>query len=213
MTTYRSTVDGRGPEFAANRDSMLEKLSEIETEHGKAIAGGGEKYVERHRKRGKLMARERIELLIDEDSPFLELSPLAAWGSNYQVGASLITGIGVVEGVECMIAASDPTVKGGASNPWTAKKSYRAADIAAQNRLPMINLVESGGADLPTQKEIFIPGGRIFRDLTRASAARCRRSRWSSATRRPAARTCRACRTTSSWSRSGPRSSSAGRRW
>jgi acetyl-CoA carboxylase carboxyltransferase component len=172
MTTYRSTVDGRGPEFAANRDSMLEKLSEIETEHGKAIAGGGEKYVERHRKRGKLMARERIELLIDEDSPFLELSPLAAWGSNYQVGASLITGIGVVEGVECMIAASDPTVKGGASNPWTAKKSYRAADIAAQNRLPMINLVESGGADLPTQKEIFIPGGRIFRDLTRASAAK-----------------------------------------
>lgn len=172
MTLQRSTVDGRGPEFAANRDSMLEKLAEIETEHAKAIAGGGEKYVARHRKRGKLMARERIELLIDEDSPFLELSPLAAWGSNYQVGASLITGIGVVEGVECMIAASDPTVKGGASNPWTAKKSYRAADIAAQNRLPMINLVESGGADLPTQKEIFIPGGRIFRDLTRASAAK-----------------------------------------
>jgi acetyl-CoA carboxylase carboxyltransferase component len=172
MTTYHSTVDSRDPDFAANREAMLRKIAEIEAEHAKAIAGGGEKYVERHRKRGKLLARERIELLIDEDSPFLELSPLAAWGSNYQVGASVVTGIGVVEGVECVISASDPTVKGGASNPWTAKKSYRAADIAAQNRLPVINLVESGGADLPTQKEIFIPGGRIFRDITRSSAAK-----------------------------------------
>ncbi|SDY40183.1 Acetyl-CoA carboxylase, carboxyltransferase component [Amycolatopsis xylanica] len=172
MTAIRSTVDSRSAEFAANREAMLGKLAEIDGEHAKAIAGGGEKYVERHRKRGKLLARERIELLIDEDSPFLELSPLAAWGSNYQVGASVITGIGVVEGVECLISASDPTVKGGASNPWTAKKSYRAADIAAQNRLPVINLVESGGADLPTQKEIFIPGGRIFRDITRSSAAK-----------------------------------------
>ncbi|MEA5362649.1 carboxyl transferase domain-containing protein [Amycolatopsis sp., V23-08] len=173
MTTLRSTVDTRAAEFGANREAMLEKLAEIDTEQAKAVAGGGEKYVERHRKRGKLLARERIELLLDEDSPFLELSPLAAWGSDYRVGASLVTGIGVVEGVECLVSASDPTVKGGASNPWTAKKSYRAADIAAQNRLPTINLVESGGADLPTQKEIFIPGGRIFRDITRASAAGC----------------------------------------
>ncbi|WP_328649645.1 acyl-CoA carboxylase subunit beta [Amycolatopsis sp. NBC_00348] len=173
MTTLRSTVDTRAAEFGANREAMLEKLAEIDTEQAKAVAGGGEKYVERHRKRGKLLARERVELLLDEDSSFLELSPLAAWGSDYRVGASLVTGIGVVEGVECLVSASDPTVKGGASNPWTAKKSYRAADIAAQNRLPTINLVESGGADLPTQKEIFIPGGRIFRDITRASAAGC----------------------------------------
>ncbi|QWF84461.1 acyl-CoA carboxylase subunit beta [Amycolatopsis sp. CA-230715] len=172
MTKLSSTVDTGAEEFAANRDSMLGKLAEIDAEHAKAIAGGGEKYVERHRKRGKLLARERIELLLDEDSPFLELSPLAAWGSDYRVGASVITGIGVVEGVECLISASDPTVKGGASNPWTTKKSFRAADIAAQNRLPVINLVESGGADLPTQKEIFIPGGRVFRDLTRSSAAK-----------------------------------------
>ncbi|MEU4668283.1 carboxyl transferase domain-containing protein [Amycolatopsis sp. NPDC023774] len=172
MTALRSVVDTRSGEFAANRESMLEKLAEIDVEHAKAVSGGGEKYVERHRKRGKLLARERIELLIDEDSPFLELSPLAAWGSDYRVGASVITGIGVVEGVECLISASDPTVKGGASNPWTTKKSFRAADIAAQNRLPVINLVESGGADLPTQKEIFIPGGRIFRDITRSSAAK-----------------------------------------
>ncbi|WP_410616541.1 acyl-CoA carboxylase subunit beta [Amycolatopsis sp. lyj-109] len=173
MTALRSTVDVRAAEFGANREAMLEKLAEIDTEHAKAVAGGGEKYVERHRKRGKLLARERIELLLDADSPFLELSPLAAWGTDYRVGASLVTGIGVVEGVECLISASDPTVKGGASNPWTTKKSFRAADIAAQNRLPSINLVESGGADLPTQKEIFIPGGRIFRDITRASAAGC----------------------------------------
>ncbi|MEU7829201.1 carboxyl transferase domain-containing protein [Nonomuraea sp. NPDC049129] len=150
---------------------MLDKLEELDAEQAKAVAGGGDKYVERHRKRGKLLARERIELLIDPDSPFLELSPLAAWGSEFPVGASMVTGIGVIEGVECVITANDPTVRGGASNPWTLKKSLRSADIALQNRLPYVNLVESGGADLPTQKEIFIPGGRIFRDLTRMSAA------------------------------------------
>ncbi|WP_245679109.1 acyl-CoA carboxylase subunit beta [Actinomadura hibisca] len=150
---------------------MLAKLAGLDAEHAKALAGGGEKYVTRHRKRGKLLARERIELLLDPDSPFLELSPLAAWGSDFPVGASVVTGIGVVEGVECMIVANDPTVRGGSSNPWTVKKSFRASDIALENRLPVINLVESGGADLPTQKEIFIPGGRMFRDLTRLSAA------------------------------------------
>jgi len=172
MTVLRSNVDTRTEGFAANRKSMLGKLAEIETEHAKAVAGGGEKYVQRHRDRGKLLARERIELLIDEDSPFLELSPLAAWGTDFTVGGSLVTGIGVVSGVECMIVASDPTVKGGATNPSGLKKGFRAADIAEQNRLPTINLVESGGADLPTQKDIFIPGGRTFRGLTRASAAR-----------------------------------------
>nr|WP_246199425.1 carboxyl transferase domain-containing protein [Actinomadura syzygii] len=150
---------------------MLEKLAALDAEHAKALDGGGEKYVTRHRKRGKLLARERIELLLDPDSPFLELSPLAAWGSDFPVGASVVTGIGVVEGVECVIVANDPTVRGGSSNPWTVKKSFRASDIALENRLPVINLVESGGADLPTQKEIFIPGGRMFRDLTRLSAA------------------------------------------
>ncbi|MPY77111.1 MAG: acyl-CoA carboxylase subunit beta [Actinophytocola sp.] len=172
MTALRTTVDTAAEDFAGYREAMETKLDELETEHAKAIEGGGEKYTERHRKRGKLLARERIELLIDEDSPFLELSPLAAWGSDYKVGASIVTGIGVVEGVECVIIASDPTVKGGSMNPWSVKKGFRAADIAAQNRLPTINLVESGGADLPTQKEIFIPGGRTFRDLTRASKER-----------------------------------------
>jgi acetyl-CoA carboxylase carboxyltransferase component len=159
-----------GP-YAANRDAMLAKLAELAAEHAKAIGGGGPTYVERHHQRGKLLPRERIELLVDPDSPFLELSALAAWGTEYPVGASIVTGIGVVAGVECVLAASDPTVRGGASNPWTGRKMFRAFDIARQNRLPLINLVESGGADLPSQKDIFIPGGRVFRDLTQLSAA------------------------------------------
>ncbi|MFN8192880.1 MAG: carboxyl transferase domain-containing protein [Nocardioidaceae bacterium] len=151
---------------------MLAKLADLEAEHAKAVGGGGPKYVERHHARGKLLPRERIELLIDEGSAFLELSPLAGWGSDFTVGASIVTGIGVVEGVECLITANDPSVKGGASNPWTVKKGFRAAQIAEENNLPTISLVESGGADLPTQKEIFIPGGKVFRDLTRASKRR-----------------------------------------
>ena len=153
-----------------NREAMLEKLADLDAQHAVAVAGGGQKYVDRHHARGKLTARERIELLLDPGSAFLELSPLAGWGSDFTIGASLVTGIGVVEGVECMISANDPTVKGGASNPWTVKKAFRAAQIAEENNLPTISLVESGGADLPTQKEIFIPGGKLFRDLTRASA-------------------------------------------
>src|SRR5262249_40066737 len=132
--------------------------------------GGGEPSVPRHHARGKLLPRERIELLVDRDSPFLELSPVAAWGTDYPVGASVVTGIGVVEGVPCVVVANDPTVRGGSVNPYTLKKTQRAGEIARTNGLPMINLVESGGADLPTQAEIFIPGGRAFRDLTRMSA-------------------------------------------
>nr|WP_240963453.1 carboxyl transferase domain-containing protein [Antrihabitans stalactiti] len=150
---------------------MTAKLTEVEAEFAKAIGGGGPDKVARHRKRGKLTARERIELLIDEDSPFLELCPLAGWGSQFHVGGSVVVGIGIVEGVECMITAPDPTVKGGTSNPYTLKKTLRINDIIRENRLPVIALVESGGADLPTQKDVFVPGGQMFRDLTRASAA------------------------------------------
>jgi acetyl-CoA carboxylase carboxyltransferase component len=155
----------------ANREALLGLLAQLDEERAKVNAGGGEKYVERHRKRGKLPARERLELLLDRDSPFLELSPFAAWGTAYPVGASTVTGIGVVEGVEVLVNANDPTVRGGATNPFTLRKLGRAADIARENRLPYVNLVESGGADLPTQAEIFIPGGRGFRDLTNLSAA------------------------------------------
>ena len=171
MTAIGTPVDGRDERHRENRDALLDQLAEVEAQQALAVAGGGERYVERHRRRGKLLVRERIELLIDEDSAFLELSPLAAWGSEFPVGASVVTGVGVVEGIECVISASDPTVKGGASNPWTLRKVLRAHEIALRNRLPLINLTESGGADLPTQKEIFIPGGATFRDLTRLSAA------------------------------------------
>jgi acetyl-CoA carboxylase carboxyltransferase component len=171
MTVLRSMLDSGSEQFSANRAATLAKLTELDAEHAKAVAGGGQQYVSRHRARGKLLARERIELLLDQDAPFLELSPLAGWGSDFAVGASVVTGIGLVSGVECLIVANDPTVKGGASNPWSLRKIFRANDIALANRLPVISLVESGGADLPTQKEIFIPGGRLFRDLSRLSAA------------------------------------------
>ena len=171
MTTLRSTLDPSSPAFGEAAEAMAAKLAELDGELLKALAGGGPKYVERHHGRGKLTPRERIELLVDPDSPFLELCPLAGYGSSFQVGASLVAGIGVVEGVECLLVANDPTVKGGTSNPWTLKKILRCNQIAFENRLPVISLVESGGADLPTQKEIFIPGGQMFRDLTRLSAA------------------------------------------
>jgi len=171
VTALRSALDWTSASAAENSEAMLAKLAEIAAEQAKAIAGGGPKYTDRHRSRGKLLVRERIELLLDPDTPFLELSPLAAWGTEFAVGGSVVTGIGVVEGTECLISASDPTVRGGTSNPWTVRKTFRAHDIALANRLPVISLIESGGADLPTQKEIFIPGGRTFRDLTRLSAA------------------------------------------
>ncbi|MCW2769192.1 MAG: acetyl-CoA carboxylase carboxyltransferase subunit [Aeromicrobium sp.] len=168
----RSSVDTTSVTYLGNREAMLARVADLAEQHGKAIAGGGQKYVARHHARGKLTARERVELLVDPDSPFLELSTLAAWGTTFEVGASVVTGIGVVEGVECVIVAHDPTVKGGSTNPSTLKKIRRSAQIAAENGLPTINLVESGGADLPTQKDIFIPGGGSFRDITRASQDR-----------------------------------------
>jgi acetyl-CoA carboxylase carboxyltransferase component len=171
MTALKSVLDSKGDAYTAAASAAESRLEEIDAELAKALGGGGEKYVERHHDRGKLTARERIERLVDPDSPFLELSPLAAYGSAFQIGASTVVGIGVVSGVECLIVANDPTVKGGTSNPWTLRKILRANQIALQNRLPVISLVESGGADLPTQKEIFVPGGQMFRDLTRLSAA------------------------------------------
>ncbi len=168
MTVLTSRPDVLSDE---RRTAMLEQLALVSAEVEKARGGGGEKYTARHLARGKLLARQRIELLLDRDAPFLELMPVAAYGSPFPVGASLVCGIGRVEGVDCMIMANDPTVRGGASNPWSARKTGRAMDIVRENRLPLIFLVESGGADLPTQAEIFIPGGAMFRNLTQLSAA------------------------------------------
>jgi acetyl-CoA carboxylase carboxyltransferase component len=171
VTVLGSSLDTGSAQYLARREAMLAKLAELGAEHAKALGGGGPKYVQRHRDRGKLTVRERIELLIDQDSPFLELSTLAGYGTGFPVGGSGVNGIGVVEDTQVMISGSDPTVRGGSTNPWSLRKSIRAMQIAIENRLPLVNLVESGGADLPTQKEIFIPGGQIFRDLSRMSAA------------------------------------------
>ncbi|MFT4042230.1 MAG: acyl-CoA carboxylase subunit beta [Gordonia sp. (in: high G+C Gram-positive bacteria)] len=154
----------------SNRDAMLSAIARLDEEQSRARAGGGQRYIDRHRARGKLLARERVELLLDRGTAFLELSTTAGWGSRFPVGASVVTGIGVVSGVECMVIANDPTLRGGASNPFTWTKIIRALEIARANRLPVVNLVESGGADLPSQAELFIPGGAVFRDLTRLSA-------------------------------------------
>jgi acetyl-CoA carboxylase carboxyltransferase component len=172
VEVLRSNADTGSDTYRANREAFLEEIERIGALQAQAREGGGEKYVRRHRERGKLMARERIELLLDRDAPFLELSPLAAWGTEFALGASLIAGVGVVSGVECVIAANDPTVRGGAINPYGMQKSLRAMEIAARNRLPMINLTESGGADLPHQAEIFVPGGASFRGITRLSKRR-----------------------------------------
>jgi acetyl-CoA carboxylase carboxyltransferase component len=165
-----TSVDPSSETYQTNRAALLELIAEHDEQVALAIAGGGERYQARHRARGKLLARERIELLVDRDSPFLEFSALAAWGTEFNVGAVIVTGVGVVSGIECVIIAHDPTVRGGSMNPWTLKKNLRALEIAKINRLPLIQLVESGGADLPTQADLFINAGQIFRDLIQLSA-------------------------------------------
>jgi len=172
MTVLHSNLDTASESYRANRAAMLEKLARLEALLDEARAGGGPRYVERHRARGKLLARERIEQLLDPDSPFLELSPLAGGTTEYRVGASLVTGVGVIEGTECVLLANDPTSLGGSINPYTLAKMLRAYEISLENRLPLLFLVESGGADLPRQAEVFLPGGAMFRNLTRSSAAR-----------------------------------------
>src|SRR5947209_18379438 len=139
MPVLTSTLDPRSQSYLDNRAAMLDRLGELDSAVQQARGGGGEKYVSRHHARGKLLARERIELLIDRDSPFLELSPVAAWGTDYPIGASVVTGIGIVADTPCVIVANDPTVRGGAVNPFTLRKTQRASEIARVNRLPLIN--------------------------------------------------------------------------
>ncbi|MDT7618745.1 MAG: acyl-CoA carboxylase subunit beta, partial [Pseudonocardiales bacterium] len=170
MPVLKSLLDTSSETYASYRKAQLAVLDQMQEQLDLAVAGGGERYMKRHRDRGKLPARERLELLLDPDSPFLELSPMAAWGTEFTVGASEITGIGVVSGVECVIITHDPTVRGGSMNPYSLRKTLRALEIARVNRLPVINLVESGGADLPTQADLFVPAGRIFHELTELSS-------------------------------------------
>lgn len=171
MPAINSRIDPASEDFAQARAENLALLAELEKLMEEARAGGGPKYVARHRERGKLLIRERMELLLDRDSPFFELSPIAGWGQNYPISGSNVTGIGVINGVECMLTGHDSTIRGGASNPVSLAKTLRAQDIAIANRLPLVNLVESGGADLPTQADIWLPGGKWFRNLTNMSKA------------------------------------------
>ena len=149
---------------------MEAKLAEIEVEFAKAIAGGGPKYVERQHKRGKLTLRERLELLLDEDTPFLELLPLDRLGQRLSGRWNDHCGYRHCRRCRVYGRRPDSTVKGGAMNGWSLKKQLRVNEILAENPMPVISLTESGGADLPSQKDVFVPGGAMFRDLTQASA-------------------------------------------
>ena len=161
--------------FEERRARMEELVAELRERTAQVARGGGEKALEKHRSRGKLTARERIDRLCDPDTAFLELSALAAWElyDGQAPGAGIVTGIGVIEGRECVLVANDATVKGGTYFPLTVKKHLRAQEIAEQNHLPCIYLVDSGGAFLPLQDEVFPDRdhfGRIFYNQARLSA-------------------------------------------
>jgi 3-methylcrotonyl-CoA carboxylase beta subunit len=176
VTILKSAISSSSVAFKANAQAMAALVDELKSRLAVAALGGDERTRTRHRDRGKLLPRERVERLVDPGSPFLELSPLAAFGM-YEGdihGAGLITGIGRVSGRECVIVCNDATIKGGTYYPVTVKKHLRAQEIAAQNQLPCIYLVDSGGANLPNQAEIFPDRdhfGRIFFNQANMSAA------------------------------------------
>jgi acetyl-CoA carboxylase carboxyltransferase component len=180
-TPYRSTLDVSSEQFAQNRTDMLEQLGVIDGLLDEAEAGGGEKAMERMRSRGKLPARERIALVLDPDSPFLEISALAGFDSDYAMGGGMIVGIGVIAGTECVVMANDPTVLGGALTAYSAKKWARALEIARDNKIPYVSFVESAGADLRVggsggggrmHTGHFAESGRFFYDLIELSKMR-----------------------------------------
>ena len=175
MALIESRVE-RSADFGRRQSRLEELVSELRERTAQVAAGGGERAIERHRSRGKLLARERIDRLVDPGSAFLELNALAAWDvyDNQAPSAGIVTGIGVVEGRECVIVANDATVKGGTYFPLTVKKHLRAQEVAEQNRLPCVYLVDSGGAFLPLQDEVFPDRdhfGRIFYNQAQMSAA------------------------------------------
>jgi 3-methylcrotonyl-CoA carboxylase beta subunit len=175
MPVIVSQIDPRSPEFQASSAHLHHLTDELRTELKRAAEGGGPKAREKHEARGKLLPRERIRALLDPGSPFLELSPLAAYGmyDDAAPAAGVITGIGRVHGQEVVVVANDATVKGGTYFPMTVKKHLRAQEVAMENRLPCVYLVDSGGAFLPLQDEVFPDRehfGRIFYNQARMSA-------------------------------------------
>jgi len=178
MGVLRSRIDPSAPEAVANRSAMENLVADLRARQAEVSgrgAGGDERSIARHRERGKLPVRERIERLLDPGSAFLELSPLAADGlyDDEAASAGIVTGVGKVEGTTCVIVANDATVKGGTYYPLTVKKHLRAQEIALENRLTCVYLVDSGGAFLPLQADVFPDRehfGRIFYNQARLSA-------------------------------------------
>src|SRR5918994_3666403 len=179
MTVLRSALDPEAPETRTNAEAMGALVADLRARHRRLSergAAGDDRSIDRHRERGKLPVRERVDHLIDPGSAFLELNALAATDlyDGDAPGAGIVTGIGRVEGVECVIVANDATVKGGTYYPMTVKKHLRAQEVALENALPCLYLVDSGGAFLPLQDEVFPDRdhfGRIFYNQARLSAA------------------------------------------
>ena len=180
MSVIASKLSVRGEEFKANAAAMGALVDDLEVQLSRIAQGGGEAARAKHVARGKLLPRDRVEMLLDPGAPFLEIAPLAALGMYKEKGgvdaapgAGLIAGIGRVAGIECVVVCNDATVKGGTYFPLTVKKHLRAQEIAQQNRLPCIYLVDSGGANLPNQDEVFPDRehfGRIFYNQAQMSA-------------------------------------------
>jgi acetyl-CoA carboxylase carboxyltransferase component len=172
-----SSVDTGSEEFRRNRRDMLEQIDVLSRLLDEAADGGGPAALERMRQRGRLPVRERIAAVLDPDSPFLEISPLAAYGSDYTIGGGMVVGVGVIAGTECVIMGNDPSVLGGALTPFAAKKWMRAIEIARENRIPYVSFVESAGADLrveadeepKTQTIHFAESGRHFYEMIELS--------------------------------------------
>src|SRR5229473_2320907 len=176
MTILSSQVDTRSDIFKRNTQAMRGLVDDLRRRTEQVRLGGGEEARRRHLARGKMLPRERVRALLDPGSPFLELSQLAAYGmyDGEVPAAGLVTGIGRIMGRECVVVANDATVKGGTYFPMTVKKHLRAQEIAGENRLPCLYLVDSGGAFLPAQDEVFPDRdhfGRIFYNQARLSAA------------------------------------------
>ena len=176
-----SALDPGGEEFRKNRRDMLEQLEVIDGLLDEAEAGGGPAAMERMRSRGKLPIRERIANVLDPDSPFLEISALAGYDSDYTIGGGMVVGIGVIAGTECVIMGNDPSVLGGALTPYAGKKWSRAIEIARDNRIPYVSFVESAGADLrmgggggsrSAQTFHFAESGRPFYEMIELSKMR-----------------------------------------
>ena len=175
MQVLPSSVDSRAEDFQRNAAALNQQVDALRAVSQKAIAGGGEKYMQRHISRGKLPPRERIDRLLDPGSPFLEVGQLAANGmyDDEAPSAGIITGVGTIEGVQCLVIANDATVKGGSYYPMTVKKHLRAQEVAEQNHLPCVYLVDSGGANLTLWDEVFPDRehfGRIFYNQANMSA-------------------------------------------